>query len=191
MRIVEAVARFREAGWNETTGFGARDVARLMKGLEPVIADELELLIERFSALGPERAEDIVEGGASPFPALIGALHAKLLTAELERGRGRRLATGAQLREALGSRASPARSRARRAPWRCRSCTPARRARPRTGSAAARRRAAAAARRASEAAAIGPATGAGTDRVGGSTPWVSSSAETNSRNTTRSPSVTK
>jgi DNA-binding transcriptional MerR regulator len=87
VRIVEAVARFREAGWNEKTGFGARDVARLMQGLEPVIADELELLIERFSALGPERAEDIVEGGASPFPALIGALHAKLLTAELERAR--------------------------------------------------------------------------------------------------------
>jgi DNA-binding transcriptional MerR regulator len=87
VRIVEAVSRFRQAGWNEKTGFGARDVARLMKGLEPVITDELELLIERFSALGPERAGDIVEGGASPFPALIGALHAKLLTAELERDR--------------------------------------------------------------------------------------------------------
>jgi DNA-binding transcriptional MerR regulator len=87
VRIIEAVSRFRAAGWNEKTGFGARDVARLMKGLEPVITDELELLIERFSALGPERAEDIVEGGAAPFPALIGALHAKLLTAELERRR--------------------------------------------------------------------------------------------------------
>jgi DNA-binding transcriptional MerR regulator len=87
VRIVEAVSRFRAAGWNEKTGFGARDVARLMRGLEPVITDELELLIERFSALGPERAGDIVEGGASPFPALIGALHAKLLTAELERVR--------------------------------------------------------------------------------------------------------
>jgi DNA-binding transcriptional MerR regulator len=87
VRIVEAVSRFREAGWNETTGFGARDVARLMQGLEPVIADELQLLTERFSALGPERASDIVEGGASPFPALIGALHTKLLTAELERAR--------------------------------------------------------------------------------------------------------
>jgi DNA-binding transcriptional MerR regulator len=87
VNIIEAVSRFRAAGWNEKTGFGARDVARLMNGLEPVITDELELLIERFSALGPERAEDIVEGGASPFPALIGALHAKLLTAELERAR--------------------------------------------------------------------------------------------------------
>jgi DNA-binding transcriptional MerR regulator len=87
VRIIEAVARFRAAGWNERTGFGARDVARLMKGLEPVIEDELELLIERFSALGPERAEDIVEGGAAPIPSLIGALHAKLLTAELERAR--------------------------------------------------------------------------------------------------------
>ena len=87
VRIIEAVSSFREAGWNEKTGFGARDVARLMKGLEPVIEDELELLVERFSALGPERAGDIVEGGAAPFPALIGALHAKLLTAELERAR--------------------------------------------------------------------------------------------------------
>jgi DNA-binding transcriptional MerR regulator len=87
VRIVEAIARFRAAGWNETTGFGARDVARLMKGLEPVIDDELKLLVERFSALGTDRAEAIVEGGASPFPELIGALHAKLLTAELERAR--------------------------------------------------------------------------------------------------------
>jgi DNA-binding transcriptional MerR regulator len=89
VRIIEAVSRFRAAGWNERTGFGARDVARLMKGLEPVIADELELLMERFSALGPERAGHIVEGGASPFPALIGALHTKLLTAELERAANR------------------------------------------------------------------------------------------------------
>lgn len=90
VRIIEAISSFRDAGWNETTGFGARDVARLMGGLEPVIADELELLMERFSALGPERAGDIVEGGAAPFPALIGALHAKLLTAELERARSNR-----------------------------------------------------------------------------------------------------
>jgi DNA-binding transcriptional MerR regulator len=87
VRIIEAVSKFRAAGWNETTGFGARDVARLMKGLAPVIADELELVVERFSALGADRAEDIVEGGAAPFPALIGALHAKLLTAELDRAR--------------------------------------------------------------------------------------------------------
>jgi DNA-binding transcriptional MerR regulator len=87
VRIIEAVASFRAAGWNEKTGFGARDVARLMQGLEAVIDDELKLLIERFAALGPDRAGDIVEGGAAPFPALIGALHAKLLTAELERAR--------------------------------------------------------------------------------------------------------
>lgn len=87
VRIVAAIARFRDAGWNETTGFGARDVARLMRGLEPVIADELELLVERFTALDPERATDLVAGGAAPFPDLIGALHAKLLTAELARQR--------------------------------------------------------------------------------------------------------
>ena len=31
--VIDAIARFRAAGWNETTGFGARDVARLMSGL--------------------------------------------------------------------------------------------------------------------------------------------------------------
>jgi DNA-binding transcriptional MerR regulator len=87
VRIIEAISRFRSAGWNETTGFGARDVARLMRGLEPVIADELQLLVERFSALDIERAGDLVEGGTAPFPALIGALHAKLLADEIERKR--------------------------------------------------------------------------------------------------------
>jgi DNA-binding transcriptional MerR regulator len=87
IRIIEAISHFRTAGWNEKTGFGARDVARLMRGLEPVIEDELQLLVERFSALYVERAADLVEAGAAPFPALIGALHAKLLTAELQRRR--------------------------------------------------------------------------------------------------------
>ena len=48
VRIIEAVAGFRAEGWNETTGFGARDVARLMDGLAPVVEDELALIVERF-----------------------------------------------------------------------------------------------------------------------------------------------
>lgn len=90
VRVVEAIAKFRANGWNETTGFGARDVARLMQGLAPVIADELELMLERFAALDPERAAQILDGGMAPFPDLIGALHAKALTAELERRRSAR-----------------------------------------------------------------------------------------------------
>src|SRR5687768_9715480 len=87
VRIIDAISRFRAAGWNETTGFGARDVARLMNGLEPVIADELGLLLERFAGLDPDRASELLDGGATPFPDLIGALHAKALTDELERQR--------------------------------------------------------------------------------------------------------
>jgi DNA-binding transcriptional MerR regulator len=90
VRVIDAIARFRAAGWNEKTGFGARDVARLMNGLAPVISDELELLLERFAALDPERAAALLDGGATPFPDLIGALHAKALTDELERQRGKR-----------------------------------------------------------------------------------------------------
>lgn len=87
VRIVEAIAKFRAEGWNEKTGFGARDVARLMKGLEPVVADELELMVERFSAIEPNRAAELLESGMSPFPDLVGALHAKALTDQLERRR--------------------------------------------------------------------------------------------------------
>ena len=87
VRIIEAIARFRAEGWNETSGFGARDVARLMGGLEPVVAEELDLMAERFSALDPDKAAELLEGGAGPFPDLIGALHAKALTDQLERKR--------------------------------------------------------------------------------------------------------
>jgi DNA-binding transcriptional MerR regulator len=87
VRIIDAISRFRAAGWNETTGFGARDVARLMDGLQPVIADELGLLLERFAELDPDRAAELLEGGTTPFPDLIGALHAKALTDELEKQR--------------------------------------------------------------------------------------------------------
>ena len=89
IRVIEAIARFRAEGWNETSGFGARDVARLKEGLAPVVADELELMVERFSSIDPERAADLLEGAMSPFGDLIGALHAKALTDELERQRSK------------------------------------------------------------------------------------------------------
>jgi len=87
VRIVEAVAKFRAEGWNETTGFGARDVARLMQSLEPIVGEELELLSERFAALEPDRAAELLESGMSPFPDLIGALHSKALNDRFERQR--------------------------------------------------------------------------------------------------------
>ena len=83
-RIVDAIAKFRAEGWNETTGFGARDVARLMQSLQPIVAEELELLSERFAALEPDRAAELLESGMSPFPDLIGALHAKALNDQFE-----------------------------------------------------------------------------------------------------------
>ena len=58
-----------------------------MNGLAPVVADELALMVERFSALDPEEAAELLESGMSPFGDLIGALHAKALTDQLERKR--------------------------------------------------------------------------------------------------------
>ena len=189
VRIVEAIARFRAAGWNETTGFGARDVARLMKGLEPVIEDELNLLIERFAALGADRAEAIVEGGASPFPELIGALHAKLLTAELERARAR-LARASSAKPSARERTRLVAELVARLRDHDRALLrgePDREPRQRRLAAQAQQPP----HRLRSRAATAPPARAGTERVGGSTPWVSSSSETNSRKTTGSPSVTK
>ncbi len=90
VRIVEAISKFRAEGWNEKTGFGARDVARLMKGLEPVVDDELKLMVERLSALEPHQAAELMESGMNPFPELIGALHAKALSQTFERERAER-----------------------------------------------------------------------------------------------------
>jgi hypothetical protein len=44
-------------------------------------------MVERFSALDPDKASELLESGMSPFPDLIGALHAKALTDQLERKR--------------------------------------------------------------------------------------------------------
>ena len=48
-------------------------------------------MVERFSALDPGKAAELLESGMSPFPDLIGALHAKALTDQLERKRAERL----------------------------------------------------------------------------------------------------
>ena len=105
-------------------------------------------------------------------------------------GRGGRSAGGAARRARRRAR-SPARSRAPRGPCRSaivHSCEESQSASRVSGGSPPRRRIR---HTPSEPAATAAASGAGTDRVGGSTPWVRSSSEMNSRKTTGSPSVTK
>jgi DNA-binding transcriptional MerR regulator len=91
VRIVEAISRFRAGGYDESLGFTVYDTLRYKAALEPLVGEEVEVLTQRLAGdLDPDRALEIVEAGVGPLNELIGALHTKLLVAELERQRGRR-----------------------------------------------------------------------------------------------------
>lgn len=85
-RIVEAVSRFRAAGYDEAVGFTVRDTARFLAPLEELAAREVEMLSSKVvGRFEPGRAVEMFEAGVEPLRALIAAMHAKLLYRELER----------------------------------------------------------------------------------------------------------
>ena len=84
MRIVDAIARFREGGYEERLGFTVYDTLRYVRALEPLVEEEVRVLVERLA--GEERAVDIVAAGTEPLRDLIGAIHSKLLLREFEAG---------------------------------------------------------------------------------------------------------
>jgi DNA-binding transcriptional MerR regulator len=90
VRIVEAISRFRASGYDERIGFTVYDTLRYKRALEGIVAEEVEVLLERVGELGPDQAAEMIEAGVEPLADLISALHTKLLAAELERHRGRR-----------------------------------------------------------------------------------------------------
>jgi DNA-binding transcriptional MerR regulator len=91
VRIIEAITRFRAGGYDERLGFTVYDTLRYKQALEPLVAEEVEVLTQRLAGdLDPERAIEIVEAGVGPLNDLIAALHTKLLVAKLERHRERR-----------------------------------------------------------------------------------------------------
>ncbi|HVE67785.1 MAG TPA: MerR family transcriptional regulator [Solirubrobacteraceae bacterium] len=87
VEIVEAIARFRAGGYDEQLGFTVYDTLRYRDALAPLVEEEVRTLLERLSGEDPERATEIVRAGAGPLRELIGALHSKLLLAELGRQR--------------------------------------------------------------------------------------------------------
>jgi len=89
--IVEAISRLRAGGDDERLGFTVFDTLRYREALEPLVAEEVRTLLERLAGeVEVERAAQIIASGAEPLRELVGAMHSKLLTAELERQRGRR-----------------------------------------------------------------------------------------------------
>jgi DNA-binding transcriptional MerR regulator len=89
VKIIEALASFRAGGYEETLGFTVYETLRYREALEPLVVEEVSLLLERLARgeVDVERAIHIIEAGAEPLRALIGAMHSKLLRAELRRQR--------------------------------------------------------------------------------------------------------
>jgi DNA-binding transcriptional MerR regulator len=87
--IIAAISRFRAGGYDEALGFTVFDTLRYREALEPLVAEEVRTLLDRLAGeVDPERAADIITSGAEPLRELVGAMHSKLLLAELRRQRG-------------------------------------------------------------------------------------------------------
>ena len=88
IKIIEAIANFRAGGYEEAIGFTVYDTLRYRKALEPLVRDEVGALLDRLVDVHDvERALQIVAAGTEPLRELIGAMHSKLLLAELRRQR--------------------------------------------------------------------------------------------------------
>jgi DNA-binding transcriptional MerR regulator len=91
IRIVAAISRFRAGGYDEALGFTVYDTLRYREALEPLVAEEVHTLLDRLAGeVEPERAVDIIASGAQPLRELVGAMHSKMLLAELRAQRAQR-----------------------------------------------------------------------------------------------------
>jgi DNA-binding transcriptional MerR regulator len=86
VEIIEAISRFRAGGYDEQLGFTVFDTLRYREALGPLVQEEVRTLLDRLAGeVEVERAVQIIAAGAEPLRDLIGAMHSKLLLAELRR----------------------------------------------------------------------------------------------------------
>jgi DNA-binding transcriptional MerR regulator len=86
--IIEAISRLRAGGYDEQLGFTVFDTLRYRDALQPLVAEEVRVLLDRLAGeVDAERAVEIIGAGVQPMRELIGAMHSKLLLAELRRAR--------------------------------------------------------------------------------------------------------
>jgi DNA-binding transcriptional MerR regulator len=101
VKIIEAIASFRAGGYEEALGFTVYDTLRYREALKPLVEEEVRALVGRLAGeVEVERATEIVAAGVEPLRELIGAMHSKLLLAELRRQRAR--AAGSERRRDRG-----------------------------------------------------------------------------------------
>jgi DNA-binding transcriptional MerR regulator len=87
--IIEAMVRFRAGGYDESIGFTVYDTLRYREALQPLVEEEVRTLLGRLAGeVDVDRAAEIIGAGAEPLRELVGAVHSKLLLAELRRARG-------------------------------------------------------------------------------------------------------
>jgi DNA-binding transcriptional MerR regulator len=85
VKIIEAMAAFRAGGYDEALGFTVYETLRYKEALEPLVQKEVAAMQEHLADVTPQRAAEIIAAGSEPLRALIGAMHSKLLIAELRR----------------------------------------------------------------------------------------------------------
>jgi DNA-binding transcriptional MerR regulator len=86
--IIEAISRFRAGGYEEAIGFTVYDTLRYREALAPLVSEEVGVLLSRLAGeVEVDRAVEIIASGTEPLRDLIGAMHSKLLLAELRRQR--------------------------------------------------------------------------------------------------------
>jgi DNA-binding transcriptional MerR regulator len=86
VKIIEAISRFRAGGYDEAIGFTVYDTLRYREALGPLVEEEARVLLGRLAGtVAEDRAVEIIASGAEPLHELIGAMHSKLLLAELRR----------------------------------------------------------------------------------------------------------
>src|SRR4249919_2116061 len=86
--IIEAISRFRAGGYEQAIGFTVYDTLRYRQALEPLVEEEVRVLLDRFAGkVEVDRAVAIISSGAEPLRELVGAMHSKLLLAALRRQR--------------------------------------------------------------------------------------------------------
>jgi DNA-binding transcriptional MerR regulator len=88
--IIAAISRFRAGGYEEAIGFTVYDTLRYRSALQPLVREEVEVLLRRLvdEEVEVDRAVALISSGAQPLRELVGAMHSKLLVAELRRHRG-------------------------------------------------------------------------------------------------------
>ena len=90
VKVIEAISRFRAGGYDEALGFTVYDTLRYREALGPLVEEEVRTLLDRVSREDVERAVEMIAAGAEPLRELVGAIHSKLLLAELRRASERR-----------------------------------------------------------------------------------------------------